>query len=52
MQPTNEMLSTVLKRKVGNCCTQRTKPIKQKKRNSIKMLHQLKYALARYDTKD
>ena len=27
----------MLKRKVGNCCIQRTEPIKQKKRNGIKM---------------
>ena len=27
----------MLKRKVGNCCMQRTQPIKQKKRNRIKM---------------
>ena len=27
----------MLKRKVGNCCIQRTEPIKQKKRNRIKM---------------
>ena len=30
-------LSTMLKRKVGICCIQRTEPIKQKKRNRIKM---------------
>ena len=40
IEPTNKTLSTMLKRKVGNCCTQRTEPIKQK------------YAPARYDTKD
>ena len=28
----------LLKRKVGNCCIQRTEPFKQKKRNRIKML--------------
>ena len=27
----------MLKRNVGNCCIQRTEPIKQKKRNRIKM---------------
>ena len=27
----------MLKRKVGNCCIQRTEPIEQKKRNRIKM---------------
>ena len=27
----------MLKRKVGNCCIQRTEPIKQKQRNRIKM---------------
>ena len=32
------MLSTVLKRKVGNFCIQRTESIEQKKRNRIKML--------------
>ena len=38
----------MLKRKVGNCCIQRTEPIKQKKkRNRIKMP-----TPARYDTKD
>ena len=35
--PTNKTLSTLLKRKVGNCCIQRTEPIEQKKRNRIKM---------------
>ena len=30
-------LPTMLKQKVGNCCIQRTKPTKQKKRNRIKM---------------
>ena len=29
---------TTLKQNVGNCCIQRTEPIKQKKRNHIKML--------------
>ena len=28
----------MLKRKVGNCCIQRTEPIEQKKQNRIKML--------------
>ena len=28
----------MLKRKGGNCCIQRTQPIKQKKRNRIEML--------------
>ena len=32
------MLSTMFKRKVENCFVQRTEPIKQKKRNRIKML--------------
>ena len=27
----------MLKRKVGHCCIQRTEPIKQKKRNHIKV---------------
>ena len=27
----------MLKRKVGNCCIQRTEPIEQKKRNRIKV---------------
>ena len=31
------MLSTMLKRKIGHCYTQRTEPIKKKKRNRIKM---------------
>ena len=31
------MLSTVLKRKIGNCYIQRTEPIKEKKWNRIKM---------------
>ena len=35
---TNKTLSTMLKRKVGNYCIQRTEPIGQKKRNRIKML--------------
>ena len=37
-QPANKTLSTMLKRKVGNCCTQRTEPIEQKKRIRIKIL--------------
>ena len=35
--PTNKTLLTILKRKVGNCCIQRTEPIEQKKGNRIKM---------------
>ena len=43
----------MLKQKFGDCCIERTQPIKQKKQNYIKMqTPELKYALARYDTKD
>ena len=42
----------MLKLKVGNFCMQRTEPIKQKKRNRIKIRHQLKYTPAKYDAKN
>ena len=37
IQPPNKTLSTMLERKVGYRYIQRTQPIKQKKRNRIKM---------------
>ena len=46
------MLSALLERNIGNCYIQRTQSNKQKNKIVSKSRHQLKYALARYDTKD